>query len=193
MQVVVAFLLAICLLGASAVPAAALEVQIDTSGGSQTFSDADLDGIVDWNVTIGGVLQTFARAKETVEGINSKIALAPLPPFSDGIFRNVSLTDQTFTVTVKSTVLSGLVGPPLGWDLFYRAAVDDITALGLDDQIRLLDWLGATDGRVQVISVTSRSVAPLIETGAFLSMLYYRLNVVCLDLTGRERRAHRTG
>jgi hypothetical protein len=71
--------------------------------------------------------------------------------------------------------------------------LDDITALGFDDQIRLLDWLGASDGRVQVVSVASRSVAPLIETGTFLSMLYYRLNVVCLDLTGRERRAHRTG
>jgi hypothetical protein len=30
-------------------------------------------------------------------------------------------------VTVKSSVLSAPVGAPLGWDLYYRAAVDDIT------------------------------------------------------------------
>ena len=70
--------------------------------------------------------------------------------------------------------------------------LDDITALGFGDQIRLLDWLAATDGRTRVVSISSRSIVPLIETGAFLSILYYRLNVVCLDMTDGQRRARRT-
>jgi hypothetical protein len=61
--------------------------------------------------------------------------------------------------------------------------LDGITGLGLDDQYRLNDWLGSTDGRTQVVSMTPRAVVPLIETGAFLDMLYYRLNVICLDMT----------
>jgi hypothetical protein len=69
----------------------------------------------------------------------------------------------------------------------------DITALGLDDQIRLVDWLGAAEGRTQVVSITPRSPVPLIEAGAFLSILYYRLNTVCLDITRKQPRAPRPG
>jgi hypothetical protein len=126
MRAVVGTLLAICLVGLPPTPAdAALEVTIDTSGGSQTFSDADLDGIVDFNATIGGVLEASGRAKETTEGVNRKVTLAPTPPFSDGIFRNISAGPETYTVTVRSNTLAGALGPPLGWDLFYRAAVGD--------------------------------------------------------------------
>jgi hypothetical protein len=71
--------------------------------------------------------------------------------------------------------------------------INDISALGLDDQCRLNDWLGATDGRTRVVSLTSKSVVPLIETGAFLSTLYYRLNVVCVDMTESVEQAQSTG
>lgn len=64
--------------------------------------------------------------------------------------------------------------------------LDDISALGLDDQRRLLDWLGATARCTQVVSISSRSLLPLVEAGAFLDSLYYRLNVVCIDLIGNS-------
>lgn len=122
------FLLSLSLVAASPIRAVAvLEVIIDTNGsGTRTFSDADLDGIVDFNETIAGVLEARARVKQIVEGINSKVAISTLPPFTSGLFRNVSATPQTITVTVKSGTLPVAVTPPLGWDLFYRAAVDDI-------------------------------------------------------------------
>jgi DNA-binding NtrC family response regulator len=52
--------------------------------------------------------------------------------------------------------------------------------LALDDQQRLLDWLQECDGRARVISTTSATLLPLMESGAFLHALYYRLNTVCL-------------
>ena len=53
-------LLALCLVGAiSAREAAALEVVIETSGGSLTVADADLDGIVDFNATVGALVSIY--------------------------------------------------------------------------------------------------------------------------------------
>jgi transcriptional regulator of aromatic amino acid metabolism len=39
------------------------------------------------------------------------------------------------------------------------------------------------DRPVRVISTSETRVWPLVERGAFLASLYYRLNVLCLDLT----------
>lgn len=111
---------------AAAIADAAFEVTIDTNGGgSTTFSDADTDGVVDVNETIGGVLEARGRFKQVLETINSRLAIAPLPPFSEALFRNVSATSQTITVAIKSAALAVPVKAPLGWDLFYHASVDD--------------------------------------------------------------------
>jgi sigma-54-interacting transcriptional regulator len=62
--------------------------------------------------------------------------------------------------------------------------------LGVDrldgkQQAQLVRWLDRFDerGRVQVVSTTSEPIFSLVETGAFLANLYYRLNVVRMDLT----------
>jgi hypothetical protein len=57
--------------------------------------------------------------------------------------------------------------------------LEDLSALPLDDQRRLYGWLDASTGWMQVVSITSRSLLPSIEAGAFLETLYYRLNIVC--------------
>lgn len=107
-------------------PAAALEVVLDAgSGGSQTFTDDDADGVVDFDVTLGGVLEARGTAKQIIEGINAKLALAPLTPFPNASFRNLSGASETFTVTLKSSLAPTTYGAPLGWDLFYNASVDD--------------------------------------------------------------------
>jgi len=43
--------------------------------------------------------------------------------------------------------------------------------------------LGELDRPVRVISTSETRVWPLVQRGAFLASLYYRLNVLCLDLT----------
>ncbi|MGH9370544.1 MAG: hypothetical protein ACRD15_03320 [Vicinamibacterales bacterium] len=59
----------------------------------------------------------------------------------------------------------------------------EIGALDLQDQIRLLEWTGLSMGRTQVVSTTAAPLLPRVEAGAFIDTLYYRLNMVCVDVT----------
>jgi transcriptional regulator of acetoin/glycerol metabolism len=71
--------------------------------------------------------------------------------------------------------------------------LNDAAAMTLSQQIALNDWMGRGSGDVQIISVTSEPLWPLVEQGAFLEGLFYRLNVICLeakpsDIAGRPSR-----
>jgi Sigma-54 interaction domain len=61
--------------------------------------------------------------------------------------------------------------------------INDVGALGLQDQIQLLEWLSSACGRTQVVSTTSSSLLPRVQSGKFIDTLYYRLNTVCVDAT----------
>lgn len=54
----------------------------------------------------------------------------------------------------------------------------EVARLDKNQQEQLFDWLGKLDGQVQVVSTTSEPLFSQLETGAFLTNLYYRLNVV---------------
>lgn len=60
--------------------------------------------------------------------------------------------------------------------------IEDVGALPLDDQRRLFDWLTVTLGNTRIVSTTAVGLLPLVETGAFIASLYYRLNIVCIDV-----------
>jgi hypothetical protein len=62
--------------------------------------------------------------------------------------------------------------------------LQDVGALTHADQHRLLDWLDRAAGRTQVVSMTPVSLWPHVQAGAFIDRLYYRLNTVCMDVTG---------
>jgi hypothetical protein len=55
---------------------------------------------------------------------------------------------------------------------------------GLDDtqQRQLMIWLDDAVGTVQVIATTSEPLFPLVERGAFLEVLYYRLNILRVEV-----------
>lgn len=58
--------------------------------------------------------------------------------------------------------------------------VREVDALDSMQQRHLLGSLEAS-ARVQVISIASSPVYPLVQSGKFADALYYRLNVICLD------------
>jgi Sigma-54 interaction domain len=60
--------------------------------------------------------------------------------------------------------------------------VRDADALDAGQQRQLLDYLSSPTRRVRVISLASSPVYPLVQRGAFLEALYYRLNILCFHV-----------
>ena len=65
--------------------------------------------------------------------------------------------------------------------------VCDVDTLTGHEQRALNNWM-AGNGRTQVVSTASRFLQPLLEAGAFDEGLYYRLNMVTVDLTSPVER-----
>ena len=63
--------------------------------------------------------------------------------------------------------------------------IHDISALNTADQDRLRQWLDLSPPGVSVIAVTSEPLFPLVQRGAFLTDLFYRLNLIVIDVTTR--------
>ena len=59
--------------------------------------------------------------------------------------------------------------------------VEGVAELTLRQQIVLNDWIGAGHDRLQIVSLASAPLWPLVESGEFLEGLFFRLNVVCLE------------
>jgi DNA-binding NtrC family response regulator len=62
----------------------------------------------------------------------------------------------------------------------------DASALTLDQQIDLYDWMSDRDGTIQVIAVTSIPLWSLVERGQYLEGLFHRLNVVHMRATAQD-------
>jgi hypothetical protein len=60
----------------------------------------------------------------------------------------------------------------------------DVGRLQPHEQLDLLAWLEQADGRTQVVSTSPTPLLPRVQCGAFIDTLYYRLNTVCVDVTG---------
>ena len=65
----------------------------------------------------------------------------------------------------------------------------ELGALGVREQIQLLEWSGRATGHTQVISTTTVPLLPRIRAGAFIDTLYYRLNTVYINATGLDEAA----
>jgi hypothetical protein len=65
----------------------------------------------------------------------------------------------------------------------------EVARLDGKQQAQLLRWLDEFDQRlhVQVVSTTAKPLFSLVEAGAFLRDLYYKLNIVRIDLIGSAR------
>lgn len=61
--------------------------------------------------------------------------------------------------------------------------LQEVDVLSHENQQGLLSWLEDTMGKVHVVSTTQLTLFRLVERGVFLDTLYYRLNVVYLEVT----------
>jgi hypothetical protein len=58
----------------------------------------------------------------------------------------------------------------------------DVDTLTRPEQDALYRWMNAGNNRTRIVSTTTKSLVPKLETGAFNDDLYYRLNVLTFDL-----------
>ncbi len=67
---------------------------------------------------------------------------------------------------------------PAGTILLY-----DVHTLTRPEQDTLHRWMNIADNRTRVVSTTTESLLPVLEAGDFNVDLYYRLNLVTVDLS----------
>jgi hypothetical protein len=60
--------------------------------------------------------------------------------------------------------------------------LQNVAALGRQEQSDLLRWLDGASERKQVVATTTQPLFPLVVRGLFDEALYYRLNVVLLSV-----------
>lgn len=58
----------------------------------------------------------------------------------------------------------------------------DVGSLPPEGQQHLMAWLDDAHGRTQTIATSADALWPRLQTGSFLARLYYRLNMIFLDL-----------
>lgn len=58
----------------------------------------------------------------------------------------------------------------------------DVGSLPPEGQQHLMAWLDDAHGRTQTIATSVEALWPRLQTGSFLARLYYRLNMILLDL-----------
>jgi sigma-54-interacting transcriptional regulator len=64
--------------------------------------------------------------------------------------------------------------------------LENIAALSAEEQVRLLAWLGGHRARTRVVSTTERPLFAFVTSGDFDRRLYYRLNIVLLQIGQRR-------
>ena len=93
---------------------------------------------------------------------------------------------RTLLPNLEEPVVSWCPGESLVLPLAVRSGtlvLHDVGVMPADQQLQLLQWLEDSRCRTQVISMTSVSLLPRVQSGAFVDTLYYRLNTVCVDVT----------
>jgi hypothetical protein len=90
-------------------------------------------------------------------------------------------------LTLREPIVCWSPGAPLELppcDHLGTILLHDVGNLPPSEQLYLLEWLERANGRVQVVSTSATPLLPKVRSGAFIDMLYYRLNTVCVDVTG---------
>ena len=73
------------------------------------------------------------------------------------------------------------VGVPVPQPAEGTLIVSGVESLDASQQAQLLRWLDEGKNRVQLASISSEPLFPLVEAGTFDASLYYRLNIVRIE------------
>ena len=131
-----------------------------------------------------------ARVVTHVFDVDTLLETAPLGMLESGVARpNVLITCHPLEIPDLVTRLQLIAVQPVHlravsahpcWPEAQHGTlvVHDAAALMMAHQIELYDWAMARLGRAQVIAITTRPLAPMVEDGHFLQALYSRLNVL---------------
>ena len=71
--------------------------------------------------------------------------------------------------------------------------IRDVIGLDVEQQRLLLDWLTRHWDALQIVTVTTEPLFPLVSRGMLLDELYYRLNVVTLAVSDDQPASCRGG
>jgi hypothetical protein len=107
--------------------ATAFQVVLEVDGTASVTVMDDGDGVIDFDTTsapVGGVFVAKGQVKQDLNPIIQVLAIAPTPPDTNAIFRNVDTASHDFRVIITSDTFPS-IAPSLGWNLFYNAMVSD--------------------------------------------------------------------
>jgi hypothetical protein len=102
----------------------------------------------------------------------------------DGVVRYVL---ESLLLNLREPIARRTPGQPLDLPphgLVGTLVLHDVGTLSPHEQLELLGWLELADGRTQVVSTSPTPLLPRVQCGAFIDTLYYRLNTVCVDVSG---------
>jgi hypothetical protein len=117
--------------GAAAAFDVLLEVDLPSGTESASFTDDDADGVIAFDTTVGGAFLARGEVKQDLNPIIQVLTIAPTSPDTHAIFRNVDTASHAFRVTITSDTFP-TIAPPLGWNLYYNATVDDALSGAVD-------------------------------------------------------------
>jgi DNA-binding NtrC family response regulator len=67
-------------------------------------------------------------------------------------------------------------------ELANTLILHDVASLSTGEQQTLSDWLSGESRRPQIVSTSREALYPLVTSGGFLASLYYRLNIIYVDV-----------
>ena len=89
-----------------------------------------------------------------------------------------------FCAPLQVCRVPGMLSLPSPSDHSLRTfLIGDVAWLTPQQQLSLWDWMNNRDRRIQVVSITSVPLLPLVEDGRFFDSLFYQLNMIYVITT----------
>jgi hypothetical protein len=98
-----------------------------------------------------------------------------------------AVADQVITLCARP-ILPSLLPGRLNLPARRNGTIvlQNVTSLSRPQQITLDDWIVGGCGDIQIVSIATMPLWPLVQNGDFLEGLFYRLNIVRLDATAES-------